>query len=142
MEKIKFKAVIDSKYFDNPPNLRISLDEKILFDAPILNLKVVEQELSLADDQTYNLNFTLYNKSESDTVVEDGEIIKDTLLIIKQVELDNIDITAILSLDKDKFYYKHEGRKIKHTFYDTMGVNGTSTIEFTTPLYVWLLETL
>jgi len=142
MEKIKFKAVIDSEYFNNPPYLRISFGEDVLVDFPVAEETVIEKELIVDDDKTYKLHFTLHDKSKYDTVVEDGEIVKDTTVTIKSVEMDDIDITSLLSLDKDKFYYIHDGADGKHTFYDTMGVNGSSTIEFTTPFYVWLLENL
>ena len=77
-----------------------------------------------------------------DTEIDnDGNITRDTLIKIKNIELDDIDITKMLSLNQEKFYYKHDTGKVD-TFYDTMGVNATSTIEFTTPFYVWLLENL
>lgn len=142
MEKIKFRAVIDSEYFNNPPYLRISIGEDVLADFPVTEETVIEKELTVDDDKTHKLHFTLHSKSKYDTVVEDGKIVKDTVVKIKQVELDDIDITSILSINKDSFYYVYNDSLEKHTFYDTMGVNGTSTIEFTSPFYVWLLETL
>ena len=142
MEKIKFKAVIDSEYFNNPPYLRISIGDDVLADFPVTEETVIEKELTVEDDKTYKLNFTLYDKSKYDTVIEDGKIVKDTVVKIKQVEVDDVDITSMLSINQDTFYYIHDGSTEKHAFYDTMGVNGTSTIEFTTPFYVWLLENL
>ena len=142
MEKIKFKAVIDSEYFDKPPYLRIEHDNNVLADFPVAKEVIIEKELLVDDDNLYKLNFTLHDKSKYDTILEDGKIVKDTVVKIKQIELDDIDITPMLSINKDKFYYIHSGSKEKHTFYDTMGVNGTSTVEFTTPFYVWLLENL
>lgn len=142
MEKIKFKLEVESEYFNNAPNLRISLDDDVLFDQPITKNTVIETDRAVKDDSTYKINFTLHDKSKYDTILEDGKIVKDTLIKIKSVELDDVNITHMLSIDKNKFYYTHDGSDEKHTFYDTMGVNGTSTIEFTTPFYVWLLETL
>lgn len=142
MEKIKFKAVIDSEYFNNPPHLRIHYDNDVLADFPVTEETVIERELFVEDEKQYKLNFTLHDKSKYDTVVEDGKIIKDTVVKIKQIELDDVDITPMLSINKDTFYYIHNGSSQKDIFFDTMGVNGTSTIEFTTPFYVWLLENL
>ena len=142
MEKIKLRAVIDSEYFNNPPYLRISIGEDVLTDLPVTEEIVIEKELLVEDEKQYKLNFTLHDKSKYDTVVEDGKIIKDTVVKIKQIELDDVDITSMLSINQDSFYYVYNDLPEKHTFYDTMGVNGTSTIEFTTPFYVWLLENL
>ena len=142
METIKFKAVVDSEYFNNPPHLRIHYDNRILADFPVTNETTIEKDLLVEDDSRYKLNFTLYNKSKYDTIVENGSIVNDTLLKIKDIELDDVSITSMLSIDQENFYYIHDGSDEKHTFYDTMGVNGTSTVEFSTPFYQWLLETL
>jgi len=140
METIKFKAVIDSEYFNNPPYLKIHLDDDVLFDGAITEEMVLERTLQLEDDSGYKLNFTLHDKSKYDTVLEDGKIIKDTIIKIESIELDDVDITNILPVEQEKCYYTYGGQK--HPFYDVIGVNGTSTIEFFTPFYVWLLETL
>lgn len=142
METIKFKAVIDSEYFNNPPHLRIHYDNDVLADFPVIGETVIEKELLLNDEKGYKLNFTLHDKSKYDTIMSDGKIVKDTVVKIKNIEMDDIDVTSFLSTNSEKFYYIHDGFDEKHTFYDTMGVNGTSTIEFTSPFYVWLLETL
>lgn len=142
METVKFKAVIDSEYFNNSPHLRIDVNGDILADIAVSEEMTIEKDLQLEDDHEYKLNFTLYDKSKYDTVLEDDNIVKDTVVKIKQVELDGVDITTLLPIDKEKFYYIHDGSTEKHTFYDTMGVNGTSTIELSSPFYVWLLENL
>jgi len=142
MEKIKLKAVIDSEYFKNPPHLRISIGEDVLTDLPVTKETIIEKELLVEDDRLYKLNFTLHDKSKYDTVLENDNIVKDTLIKIRKIELDDVDITSMLPINQDTFYYIHDGSTEKHAFYDTMGVNGTSTVEFTTPFYVWLLENL
>jgi len=141
METLKFKAVIDSDYFNLPPSIKIHYDDNVIADFAVVKETVIEKEITVEDDKEYKLNFTLYNKSKNDTVVKDGKIVKDTVVKIKQLELDDVDVTSILSTDTEKFYYTHEDGT-KNPFYDTMGVNGTSTVEFATPFYQWLLETL
>ena len=142
MEKLKIKIGLSPDYFKRPPNVRVSLNENVLFDGQIKESKIIEKEVELADESLHKLNITLYNKIKYDTVIEDDKIVKDTVIKIDQIEIDDIDISPMISLDNDKFYYIHDDSGEKHTFYDTMGVNGTSTVEFTTPFYVWLLETL
>ena len=142
MEKIKFKAVIESDYFNNPPHLRIHCDNDVLADFPVTEKIVIEKELLVEDGKTYKLNFTLHDKSKYDTVIENEKIVKDTVVKIKNIELDDVDITSMLPMDKEKFYYIHDGSDEKYTFYNTMGINGTSTVEFSSPFYQWLLETL
>ena len=142
MEKLKFKIALESEWFNHPPNLRVSINNDTLIDGTLREPTIIEREIELEDDHPHTLNFTLHNKSKYDTILKDGKIVKDTLVKIKQLEIDDIDIMTMLSLNIDNFYYIHDGSDEKHTFYDTMGVNGTATIEFTTPFYVWLLENL
>ena len=142
MEKLKFKIALESEWFNNPPNLRVSINNDTLIDSPLREPIIIEHEVSLNDEQSHTLNFTLHDKSKYDTELDEkGEITKDTLVKIKQIEIDDVDITHMLSANPDVFYYKHDDGTVT-TFHDVMGVNGTSTVNFTTPFYVWLLETL
>ena len=142
METLKFKITVESEWFNNPPNLRVHINNDTLIDGPLKETTVIEREIQLEDETDHTLNFTLHDKSNRDTQLDDqGEIVKDTVVKIKQVEIDDVDITDMLSTDQEKFYYKHDSGTVD-PFYDVIGVNGTATIKFTTPFYVWLLETL
>jgi len=142
METLKFKIALESEWFNNPPNFRVSINNDTLIDGPLREPIIIDREIQLEDEQSYTLNFTLHDKSKHDTEIdEQNNILKDTLVKIKKVEIDDIDITQMLSTNSDIFYYRHDDGTID-PFYDTMGVNGTSTVEFTTPFYVWLLENL
>jgi hypothetical protein len=143
MEILKFKITVESEWFNNPPNLRVHVNNDTLIDGPLNETIIIERDIQLEDETDHTLNFTLHGKNNRDTQLNDqGEIVKDTLIKIKQIEIDDVNITHMLPIDQEKFYYIHDGLDEKHPFYDTMGVNGTSTIKFTTPFYVWLLETL
>lgn len=142
MEKLKFKIALESEWFNHPPNLRISINHDTIIDGPVREPTIIEREIPLEDEQSHTLNFTLHDKSNHDTHInESGEITKDTLIKIKQIEIDDVDITHLLPINHDTFYYKHDTGTLE-PFYDTLGVNGTATVKFTTPFYQWLLENL
>ena len=142
MEKLKFKIALESEWFNHPPNFRISLNKDTLIDCQMRDPLFLEREILLNDDELHTLDFTLHDKSKYDTKVNDqGEIVKDTVVKIKKIEIDDVDITHMLSLDQEKFYYETDSGE-KGPFYNTIGINGTATVKFTTPFYQWLLETL
>jgi len=146
VETINIKFRLEPTWFNNAPNIRVCVGEQILLDIQLGTVFEYDHSIELADDTDHQLTFTLYNKTKYDTVVKDGVIEKDTLIKISDIQFEDIDITTLITLDNEKFYYEHDNNGStelkKHTFYDTLGCNGTATINFTTPFYVWLLENL
>ena len=78
-------------------------------------------------------------------VIENGEVIKDMLLNIDDITIDDISLgnllwTAEYKLDKPQQY---NNQTIDHL--DScvnLGWNGTYILNFTSPFYIWLLEKL
>ena len=146
METVNIKFSLEPEWFNNAPKIKVAINDQILLDVELGTRLEYEQTVELSDEGNHQLTFTLYNKTKYDTVVKDGVIEKDTLIKISNIELEDIDLTSMLSLNKELFYYEHDNNGTtqleKHTLYDTLGCNGTATINFTTPFYVWLLENL
>ena len=146
METVNIKFTLEPEWFNNAPKIKVAVNDQTLLDVELGTKLDYEQPVELEDDSNHQLTFTLYNKTKYDTVVKDGVIEKDTLIKISNIELEEIDLTSMLSLNKELFYYEHDSNGSKdlekHTLYDTLGCNGTATINFTTPFYVWLLENL
>jgi len=146
METINIKFRLEPEWFNNAPKIKVAVNDQILLDVELGTRLEYEQTVELEDDSNHQLTFTLYNKTKYDTVFKDGVIEKDTLIKISNIELEDIDLASMLSLNKELFYYEHDTNGTtqleKHTLYDTLGCNGTATINFTTPFYIWLLENL
>jgi len=146
METVNIKFTLKPEWFNNAPKIKVAINDQTLLDVELGTRLEYEQTVELEDDSNHQLTFTLHNKTKYDTVVKDGVIEKDTLIKISNIELDDIDLTSMLSLNKELFYYEHDNNSTtqleKHTLYDTLGCNGTATINFTTPFYIWLLENL
>ena len=146
MESINIKFSLEPTWFNTAPKIKVAINDQILLDVDLGTKLDFEQTVELEDDSNHQLTFTMYNKTEYDTVVKDGVIEKDTLIKISNIELEDIDFTSMLSLNKELFYYEHDSNGTapleKHTLYDTLGCNGTATINFTTPFYIWQSENL
>ena len=147
METVEVKFTLEPVWFNNAPNIKVAINNNILLDTQLEEKLDFKQTVELSEDDSHQLTFTLYDKTDNDTVIsEDGVIEKDTLIKISTLELEDIDLTSMLSLNKESFYYEHDtngsAQLEKHTLYDTLGCNGTATINFTTPFYVWILENL
>jgi hypothetical protein len=147
MEKVEIKFTLEPTWFNNAPNIKVAINNEILIDTQLEEKLDFKQTVELSEDGSHQLTFTLYDKTNDDTeILEDGSIKQDTLIKMSKIEFEGEDITSMLSLNKESFYYEHDtngsAQLEKHTLYDTLGCNGTATINFTTPFYVWLLENL
>jgi len=144
MSTIKFNCVISSTDFSVPLGLEIWLDEHKFFDQDHIDRSYpVEHEIS-DDDGDHELRFVLKNKQSDHTHVDAaGKIITDTTVTVNGIEFDGIDcnyLTTVLA------QYQHDfngtGDSTTQKFYGELGCNGTVTLKFTTPIYLWLLENM
>ena len=75
------------------------------------------------------------------TIDEAGNIISDAKLTVTNVAFDDIQLGHMLT---EKATYAHDfngtGVMGQHKFYGEMGCNGTVSLKFSTPIYLWLLE--
>jgi hypothetical protein len=94
------------------------------------------------DDGDHELKFILKNKTAEHTQVdEDGNIVADATLSITDVAFDEIKLGHMLT---KLATYTHDFNGTtdvtQDTFYGAMGCNGTVSLKFSTPVYMWLLE--
>ena len=155
-EKLKFKLELYATMWNKPPIADISIDSKSYFKEEITSTKdkptLVEFEHELEESKSYNLIIDRSGKNKRETVVEDGKIVKDQLLHIKSIEIDEIDIGSLIYEGVYKPEYPElwasqqakAGNKLPKTIKNSpdLGHNGTWTFSFTSPFYMWLLENL
>ena len=124
--------------------LEIRLDNQVVFDLEHVT-KLVEFKHSISDvDADRCLEFILKNKTTEHTKIdEQGNIISDACLTISNLEFDEIELKQIFV---DKAIYTHDFNgtqpEIQDKFYGAMGCNGTVSLKFSTPIYLWLLENM
>jgi len=156
-EKLKFKLELYATMWDQPPVAEVKLNSKSYFNAEITsteqNPTVIEFEEELTEGSEYNLIIERSNKANNQTVINDkGDILKDQLLHIKSIEIDEINIGTLVyeGLYTPKYpepwatQQRESGYDLKDAFKNVtrMGFNGTWNFKFQSPFYMWLLENL
>jgi hypothetical protein len=94
------------------------------------------------DDGEHELRFILKNKTIDHTQIDkDNNIVSDAMLTITDVAVDEIKLGHMLT-ELTTYTHDFNGTKdvTQEKFYNEMGCNGTVSLKFSTPVYLWLLE--
>jgi hypothetical protein len=145
-EKLSFVVTLSGTFWDRRPQFSIWLDDHAVIQSEIIS--TVQQPMTFErtlDEGPHTLKIRLENKTSADTVIENGEVVKDMLLNIDDITIDDISLGNLLwsaeyPLDNPQ---DHKGKTIDHL--DgcvNLGWNGTYVLKFTSPFYLWLLEKL
>ena len=141
---VKISCTIDTTDCKSALGMEIWFDDQKIFDQDwVTESQTIGYELSDLDAE-HELRFVMKNKTADHTTVdESGIIVKDACLIISDLAFDDIALGNIVT---EKAVYTHDFNGtvslIQDKFFGQMGCNGTVSIKFTTPMYLWLLENL
>ena len=145
-ENLKFEISLSGTYWGKKPQFSVWLDDHPVIQTELANLtQTVTFEREIIEG-SHELKIRLENKDQqTDTVVENGEIVKDMLLNIDDIIIDDISLgnllwTAEYHLDKPQEYQGKTITKLDSCV--NLGWNGTYILKFTSPFYIWLLEKL
>lgn len=130
---------------DDQLGLEIWLDDKLLQDiVPTAESTTISINANDNDECQHNLKFILKNKTSDHTKVDsEGNIIKDTTITIENLKFDGIELGNIIyALAEYTHNFNGTGPEVVEKFYGTMGCNGTVSLKFSTPFYLWLLEAM
>ena len=155
-EKLKFKLELYATTWDKPPHVEVIINDKSFFKDDIRGTEdkpdIIEFEHELQENEKYELKIVRSGKTNSQTVVENGKMIKDQLLHIKYIEIDEIDIGPLVYEGEYTPEYpepwatqqREAGNDLKDSFKNVtqMGFNGIWKFRFASPFYMWLLENL
>ena len=156
-EKLKFKLELYATMWDKPPHAEVLMTDKSYFNGDITGTQdkpdVIEFEHECEEGTEHILIIKRSGKTSKQTLVnEKGDILNDQLLEIKSIEIDEIDIGALVfeGLYTPEYpepwatQQRASGHDLKEAFKNVtkMGHNGTWTIKFTSPFYMWLLDNL
>jgi len=145
-EKLHFKIGIAGTYWKKVPVYSILINDSVIVD---------HKTVTGASEETYYeefdytleegpvvLKIRLENKDNSDTVQNEDKtaILKDMVFNIKNIEIDEIDISFLI-YTKGKFVGDDPERPVLDKCID-LGWNGTWSFPFESPFYIWLLENL
>jgi hypothetical protein len=149
-EKLKFKLELYATMWDKPPHAEILINDKSYFKDDITATEDKPQVIEFEHEVEEGVDYELINNQ---TVVNDkGDLLKDQLLNIKSIEIDEIDIGALVYEGIYTPEYpepwatqqREAGTELKESFKNVtqIGHNGTWRFKFSSPFYMWLLENL
>jgi hypothetical protein len=94
------------------------------------------------DDAEHELRVILKNKLPEHTKIDAvGIITQDAVINIDSFNFEDIDINQVV---QEQAVYRHNfngsAAEVQDKFFGSMGCNGTLSLKFSTPIYLWLLE--
>ena len=146
-EKLHVRIGLSGTYWDRRPEYSMLINDakfishqKIGADADVV--EYVEFDVELTEGVEYKLHIRLENKTNRDTVqnADKTAILQDMMLNIVSVELDEIDLSSLVHTHS-QFIGDDESRPALDNCVN-LGWNGTWTLAFTSPFYIWLLENI
>lgn len=149
MEKVKFKInldIITHEDVKEHPFVNISINGYPQFGKILSKPTTVDIDVEIQDETENFLTIEYMNKDPKlDIVFENNNIIKDKRVEIKSVLVNDIeldllsnDLFKVLSYDT----IDPQGRNTTGFEATKLSWNGRTTLKFTTPIYIWLLENL
>jgi len=151
-ERLHFKIGLSGTYWEKLPYFVIGVNGigyKIGHThAPSGEIQYIEFDAEV-DAGKNILQIVFANKEPSDTVKDSNDpvnfnIVKDMLLNIHSVSIDDIDLgmivfqESVFKLAEPVVYNNETVAEIKNCV--NLGFNGTWELEFESPFYLWLLE--
>ena len=140
MESLDLRLKLSSSFWDKAPYVGVTVDDVSLFNGQVSESIEINWSGNL-NEGTHSLNIELYNKDKYQTIIENGEILKDQILNIDNIYFDDIEV-GFLKWSHSEYITKHPGAPNKLVNCVNLGYNGIWTLKFNTPIYIWLLENL
>ena len=141
METLSFKIGLSGTFFNNVPAYSILVNGvKQVSGKVSAETEIIEFSADIEDDQEHLLEIRLENKTNRDTVTENDEIVKDTLLNIDSIAIDDIELDE-LKWSMSEFVADDPSRPTLLRCVN-LGWNGSYRLKFTSPFYLWLLENM
>ena len=126
-------------------HLTVKLDETIIYDrSPGESPEKISYSFDDSVDTEHLLCFEMSGKlPEHTTITESGEIIQDRVIKITDIAFDGINLEQIF-IESSKYCHDRNGTSdsVVEKFYRVMGCNGHVEMRFSTPIYLWLLESM
>jgi len=96
------------------------------------------------DNAEHELRIVMKHKTPDHTELDNaGNIIRDAMLSISDIKFDEIALGQVL-LNKAVYTHDFNGSQppVDDKFFGDIGCNGTVSLKFTAPTYLWLLENM
>jgi len=145
LETLHFKIGIGGTYWKKVPIYSILVNDRLIqtteVSSPSDEVDIIEFDAEI-EEGPCTLKIRLENKDDTDVVqsADKTEILQDLLLNIVSVEIDEIDLGNLV-FTKSEFVGDDKKRPVLDRCVN-LGWNGTWTLPFESPFYIWLLENI
>lgn len=122
--------------------LEIWFDDDQIFHTDHVDRTIDFEQIFSDSDGSHELRFIMKNKTAEHTVLDaNGNIINDACLSLTDASFDGILLGHVFV---EKAIYTHDFNgtqsETQTQCFGKLGCNGTVSLKFTTPIYLWLLE--
>jgi hypothetical protein len=136
MEKINFYLEYSHKWIDHPLTFTIHFDDRLIHVDQGHAYNTINKKVVLSEGD-HLLKFTIDNKNEANTTVDQNKkILDDSLITIENFKFNDLDLTSLLI---EKSVYKTISNGVLSQT-NVLGLNGTLSFALKVPIYDWLLE--
>lgn len=148
MEQVNFKINLNgTPCGDRWPACRVLVNDDVKFDGEIQGKTLVEFNVDIEDDSENKLVIDYYNKDYRLDVIldDDGNVVKGKTIDILDIHLEDIDLDQIpFNNNIVEVYEQAYPQDLPRTRKNDMELswNSTWTMEFSSPVYIWLLENI
>lgn len=143
-EQVQLACEISSTNPTAAVGLEIWLDSRQIYNTEHVADPVNFVHEFADSNSEHQLRFVMKNKTHDHTTIDaDGNILTDCRICINNLSFDEINLGQIF-IEKSIYEHNFNGTAdiVQDQFYGEMGCNGTVTLAFTTPIYLWLLENM
>lgn len=122
----------------------VHLGDRLVYQGSPHDQMSVAMDIDDNVEQLQTLRIDMQGKTPEDTKLDDqANIVDDVVLYANKFEIDGIAVDLAVF---EHCVYTHNfngfGNAVNDRFHGVMGCNGTVTFDFTTPIYIWLLENM
>lgn len=143
MENFKFELELESTDTSAPLGIRVYFDNNCVFETDHVRETIQVSHVFEDVIGSHGFEVEMFGKTAEHTKLINGKIVKDALINIKRISIDNQDLSKILW---DKGVYRHDyngsQKPIDDKFFGSMGCNGSVGLKFESPFFIWMLENM
>jgi len=144
METVKIAFELTSSDYSCDLGFEILYNDKLLLNTEHVKSRTPIAFTLRAEPGEQQLRFVLKNKTADHTTIDDsGEIVKDAFLTISNFSINDIELGDIFRL-QCRYHHDFNGSQepVDVPFYGDLGCNGEVVLQFRSPVYYWILESI
>jgi hypothetical protein len=127
-----------------PLGVEVWIDQQQIFNCDHLASTETVQFGVEDDDGEHELRVLLKNKLPEHTKIDtSNKIVQDAVIKVEHFMFDRVVVDYAVH-EQSIYYHNYNSSEeiTQHQFFGIMGCNGTLSLKFTTPIYLWLLENM